>query len=271
MKIEDPTLMQSAEAVARAAGEHALSHYGRRKEIFKSLAFDIKLVLDRECQDVAEREVARLHPGHAILGEEGRIDTGAEITWIIDPIDGTLNFTHGMPHWAVSVAARDAAGIVRAGCVFLPMYGECFTAAIGEPTRCNGHVVRVADPTPLRRAMLLTGVRIPDNPDEMDLGQAAMLLRSAQITRMLGAAAVDLCWVACGKADAYVDQALYVWDLAAGRLLVEQAGGCFRSVEQNGRYDIIAAAPGVFGELDALLPLASDMSDGKVSITPASC
>jgi myo-inositol-1(or 4)-monophosphatase len=271
MKIDDLSLMRSAEAVARAAGEHALAHYGRRKEIFKSLAFDIKLVLDRECQDVAEREVARLHPGHAILGEEGRIDTGADITWIIDPIDGTLNFTHGLPHWAVSVAARDAAGVVRAGCVFLPMYGECFTAAIGEPARCNGQPVRVAAPTPLRRAMTLTGVRIPANPEEMDLGQAALLLRSSQITRMLGAAAVDLCWVACGKADAYVDQALYVWDLAAGRLLVEQAGGRFRAVEIDSRYDIIAASPDLFAELDALLPVEAGTPADRVSITPASC
>jgi myo-inositol-1(or 4)-monophosphatase len=258
MKINDLHLMQMTEVVARATGDHALAHYARRRDIDRSLPYDIKLILDRECQDVAEREVSRHFPGHAILGEEGRIDTGADYTWIIDPIDGTLNFTHGLPHWAVSVAVRDLAGTVRAGCVYLPMYGECFTTAIGEPTRCNGATVRVADNVPLKQAMLLTGVRIPDNPLEMDLGQAALLLRSAQKTRILGAAAVDLCWVACGKADAYVDQALWIWDLAAGRLLVENAGGCFRAMEHATvpRFDIIAASPAVFAELDALLPLA---------------
>jgi len=114
-------------------------------------------------------------------------------------------------------------------------------------------------------------VRIPERVDEMDLGQAALLLRSAQKTRIFGAAAVDLCWVACGKADAYVDQALWVWDLAAGCLLVERAGGRFRAVERDSRYDIIAASPGVYEELDALLPVDANTDDCRISVTPASC
>lgn len=256
VKMEVTALTDLAEQCARAAGDHALKHYDRRQEVDKSLPYDIKLVLDRECQTVAEATVLHAAPDHGILGEEGVLgDQDADIVWIIDPIDGTLNFTHGLPHWGVSVAARHREHGVLAGCVYLPMYEECFTASVQQQALCNGTPVRVAPDGPMKEAMVLSGVRVPHDDTPIDLSKFSTIMQHAQKTRLLSAAAVDLCWVACGKADAYIDDGLFVWDLAAGNLLVEQAGGTTRTrpYKEEGRFDLIAGQKQIVEEAVELL------------------
>ena len=259
MNFDIPALLELAERTARAAGEHALKHYDRRRDVDRSLPHDVKLILDRECQDVAEQTVFATAPNHNILGEEGNLQGESEITWIIDPIDGTLNFTHGFPHWGVSVAAQHRTEGVVAGCIFLPMYEECFTVTSDGPALCDGKVLTLDSQTPLNEGMVLTGIRVPALPAAPALDQLSLLMQHAQKTRLMGAAAPDLCWVASGKADAYVDQGLYIWDIAVGKLLLEKAGGVFlqKAYSEPGRFDIIGAHKKAAAELDALLAFSS--------------
>ncbi|MFO1489824.1 MAG: inositol monophosphatase [Kiritimatiellia bacterium] len=219
-------LLDCAVTAALAAGAHARAHRGRRSEVNASYAHDLKLQLDVECQQVAEASILQCFPNHAILGEEGSApDASAEFEWVIDPIDGTLNFFHGLPHWCSSVAVRRGDGPILAGCVFLPDLDECFAAAEGLPATLNGEPIRVSATARLSEAMLLTGLGKPAPGEAYDLSLLGRLANTAQKTRVLGAAAVDICYVACGRVDAYVDAGICLWDYAGAEIITRQAGG----------------------------------------------
>jgi myo-inositol-1(or 4)-monophosphatase len=235
---DERALLDCAEAAARAAGAHALAHSGRRGQVVRAFAHDVKLRLDRECQDRVEAIIRRRFPNHAILGEESETpagpDTQSETVWVVDPIDGTVNFFHGLPWWCCSVAVQHN-GRTLAGAVVAPALGECFTARAHGPACRNGRPIRVSTTARPADALVLTGVDKRRSRAGDSFRMFAALAAATQKARVLGAAALDLCRVACGEADAYYEGGIYLWDVAAGGLIVERAGG---------RAEILPGAPG---------------------------
>lgn len=214
-------LLNVCTEAARTAGQHALKNIHRRGEIAQSFDHDVKLVMDSECQRIAEQVIHGHFPGHAILGEEGSIAKDHAFEWIIDPIDGTANYTRGLPHWCCSIAVRCDSEIL-AGCVFIPAADECYTASVDSPALCNGSPVHPSEVGQLAHATFFTGLTKDLDPRALSFFSAA----APQVNkiRILGSAAIDLCHVACGRSDAYFEAGLYLWDVAAGALIAERAG-----------------------------------------------
>lgn len=215
------TLSEVCEEAARAAGRHALDNLDRRRETAAVFAHDVKLVLDIECQRIAEEVIHRHFPEHAILGEEGATARNHAVEWIIDPIDGTANFTHGLPFWCASVAVRRDSEVL-AGCVFVPAADECYTATAGGPALCNGRPVQASATARLSDAIVFTG--LTKDIDERAIRLFGAAARTAHKVRILGTAALDICHVACGRSDAFFEAGLYLWDVAAAGLIAERAG-----------------------------------------------
>ena len=191
-------------------------------------AHDVKLKLDKECQEIAEQTILAHFPTHAILGEETAEDSTAgsvpPYLWIIDPIDGTVNFSHGLPFWCCSVAVRHHAQTM-AGAVYAPALGELYTAAIGLPAECNQKPIRISNVRKLNQAMVLTGLDQKVNPKTKRLELFRAIADTAQKARVMGVAALDMCRVAAGQADGYFEAGIYTWDVAAAALIVERSGG----------------------------------------------
>jgi myo-inositol-1(or 4)-monophosphatase len=242
-------LLDGAVAAARAAGSHALANGARRREAVAQFAHDVKLKLDEECQQIVQREITARFPGHAIVGEEdatvgGR--AGAEVEWVVDPIDGTVNFSHGLPFWCCSVAAMKN-GETVAGAVYAPALGVCYTARLGGGAFCNGEPIRVSAVSDLAGAMILTGL---DKSPDGDLPPFALFeatSNSVQKARILGSAALDICRVAHGQADGYFETGIYIWDIAAARLIATEAGGKAEILQrlERGRLRFLATNGGI--------------------------
>lgn len=239
--------LESAILAARAAGDHARQQRGRTREVHQQFAHDVKLQLDLECQDKATRVVLERHPDHDVLGEEdvdavahavgakahasgGRC---ARFEWVIDPIDGTVNFFHGLPLWCSSVALR-VDGVSVVGVVYAPEMGELYTATSAEPARLNGDPIAVSATRDLAGALMLTGLSQKSEADATRVDVIAELAQRVQKVRVLGSAALDMCRVARGHADAYWEPAIHIWDMAASSLIVERAGGRGRILQQTG-------------------------------------
>lgn len=218
-------LLEVAAYAAETAGAHALKHYDRRARVLKSLEHDVKLELDVECQQIASECVRSAFPDHAILGEEGGHDaSGAGYRWIIDPIDGTVNFTHGLPVWCCSIAVEHQ-GRALAGAVKLPELDELYTATADGDSFCNGRKIRVSGTPVMAEGMVYTGVLEQGQDNGESRRVFSRLAAEFRKVRILGSAAVELCYIACGRGDAYIETTIHLWDLAAGALLIERAGG----------------------------------------------
>lgn len=206
---------------ARFAGGHALKNIHRRGEVAQSFDHDVKLVMDSECQRAAESFIHKHFPDHAILGEEGSIVKEHAFEWIIDPIDGTANYTRGFPYWCCSIAVRRDSEVL-AGCVFVPVFDECYTATIDGPALCNGEPIRASEVSSIGKATFFTG--LTKDIDERAISFFGDAARTAHKVRIMGAAAIDICHVACGRSDAFFEAGLYLWDVAAAGLIAERAG-----------------------------------------------
>lgn len=244
-----------ARAAARAAGEHALQHQARRQEAMTRTAHDVKLVLDHECQAVAEGVIHRAFPHHHFLGEEGgSAGDGSQPQWIVDPIDGTVNFSHGIPYWCNSVAVS-VEGRVVAGAVYAPVLEHLYAATAESEATCNDRPICVSDTGTLERALVLTGVeRNFDQYPESNQVVTGVASR-VQKLRLLGAAALDLCMVADGRADAFYESGLNLWDVAAAAHIVERAGGHTEVIARlpSGRLRFIAGNSLLFPSFRELL------------------
>ncbi len=224
-KIPLTHLLDIAICAAQAAGNHAMANKARRTESNETFAHDVKLVLDVECQRIAEEMIASEFPDHGILGEEDiRRSAAGEYEWIIDPIDGTMNYTHGFPYWCVSVAVRRNERVL-AGCVFAPEFEDYYTAHIEEPAKLNGEPIQVSKTQDLQDAMIFTGIsKHMKTAHEPHFDMFNMLALNTQKVRINGSAALDLCHVAAGNGDGFFETSIYLWDHAAAGLIAEQAG-----------------------------------------------
>ncbi len=229
-------LLACAVEAARAAGRHAVDNEHRRGEVAQTLAHDVKLNLDTECQHKAEAVIRHAYPGHAILGEEGGAEGDDETPlWIIDPIDGTVNFSHGLTYWCASIAVQHRGRMV-AGAVYAPMMKELYTARADGPALCNDKPIRVSSVKDLASTLALTGLEKTFDAHLGSLAVTREVSLKVQKIRLFGAAALDICHVACGRADAFFESGVYVWDVAAGGLIAERAGGCAEHLKQLGKH-----------------------------------
>ena len=219
--------LEVALQAARAAGEVLMQHRGRvaveRKRGFRDLVTEA----DRRAEQVIRQALLEAFPEHGVLGEEGGERAGESgYRWLVDPLDGTTNFAQGLPHFAVSLALEDPGHELVVGVVHMPACGETYTALRGGGAYCNGRRLRVSAAERLDDCLLVTGFPhdlSPGRPTNLDHMEA--LVRRTRGLRILGAAAVDLAYVAAGVLDAYWDLSNHAWDVAAGVLLVTEAGG----------------------------------------------
>ncbi len=236
-------LLACAVDAVRAAGGHALHNSHRLHEVMEAARHDVKLVLDRESQDQAEKAVLARFPKHRILGEEGTAggSGGNGWEWVIDPIDGTVNFSRGFSWWCSSAAVRRE-GRVLAGAVYAPALDLLYTATAESPARLNDREISVSRRDQPADCVMLTG--ISKGQDDMEEGFARMTSIAPRIfkTRLMGAAALDLCQVAEGKAEVFYESGIHIWDIAAASLIVERAGGTAEIVDErpDGRLAVLA-------------------------------
>jgi len=251
-------LLTVAKQAAQKAGGHVLAQLARRGDTDKILRHDIKHKLDRESQEVATATILSAFPHHAILGEETSDAPlpESEVRWIIDPIDGTINFTHGLPLWCCCVAAQIHEKTV-AGVVFAPELGKLFEAQADAPALCNGQPLYVSETPRLELSLLHTGADkdFPGGPSFRFLNCISTI---SQRPRLMGSAALDICWVASGCADGYFEGGVYIWDIAAAALILECAGGTGEVLQHRGNHRMaFMATNGKIHQAlrDALAPL----------------
>jgi myo-inositol-1(or 4)-monophosphatase len=218
--------LETAIDLCRAAGD-VLNYYADREKLveFKGHA-NLVTIADKKSEELVIGGILSRYPSHSILAEEsGTTQPGASVKWIIDPLDGTTNFAHGYPFYCVSIAVEEN-GEVVCGAVYDPVREEMFTAARGAGAYRNGERLRVSDVDRLSQALLITG--FPYNfRERLDtvIIQFGKFLVASQALRRGGSAALDLCYVAAGRLDGFWELYLQPWDTAAGRVILEEAGG----------------------------------------------
>lgn len=234
-----PELLDLATQWAREAG--ALVAAGRRGGVSslttKSSATDMVTEFDRASERLIVERLTRARPGDGIIGEEGTATNGTTgVHWLIDPIDGTTNFLYDLPGYAVSIAAADEHGAL-AGAVYIPALDELFAAHRGGGATLNGVPIQCGTGTELASALVGTGFSYLPARRSVQAARVARLIPHVRDIRRLGAASVDLCFVAMGRLDAYYEEFLGPWDLAAGELIAREAG-C-----RTGDFSGLAARP----------------------------
>ena len=251
-------------ALAVEVGEEAAAllldglHHQRTTVETKSSATDMVTEMDRRSEALIVERLLAARPGDGLLGEEGaerRSESG--VTWVIDPLDGTTNYLYGYPGFSVSIAAVTAAGTV-AGTVVDPLHRETWTATAGGGARCNGEPLPGPSAGTLATTLLATGFSYDPDRRARQGQVLATVLPQVRDVRRGGAAAVDLCWVARGRVDAFYERGLAPWDLAAGALIAAESGA--RVADLDGAtasgQGVLAAHPGLFDELAACLVAA---------------
>ncbi len=222
----DPRYLATAAEAALAAGHLQRSYFRRHLTIRKKGAIDLVTEADVAVEQDIRARVARRFPSHDFLGEESAAAVSASpFRWIVDPIDGTTNFAHGVALFCVSIAL-EIEGRVEVGVIYDPMADELFTAERGEGARLNGRRLAVTTEGALIDALLVTGFPYTATDERREqLEMFAAFLAESRAVRRLGSAALDLCFVAAGRFEAFWEQNLHPWDVAAGALLVSEAGG----------------------------------------------
>lgn len=217
--------LRTAEKAARAAGAFLKSHYGKELVVDEALHHDLKLALDKESQDLITAILLADHPDTAILGEEGMAgNQDSEYQWIVDPIDGTVNFFYAIPHFCVSIALRKGDEII-VGVIYDPMMDDCWTVEKGQPAYLNGVEISTSPRTKLEESILYVGSGKTEKALEVGLARFKKASIRARKMRMMGSAALALAYIACGRLDGYIESRISLWDIAAGLLLLEATGG----------------------------------------------
>jgi myo-inositol-1(or 4)-monophosphatase len=247
--------LELAQRAARAAGDVLMSYYGRPPEGVSSKSSSTDLVSDADRE--AERAIRELleaeRPDDGLVAEEGsRADAASGRRWVVDPLDGTVNFLYGFPAWGVSVALEDEHGLA-VGVVHSPINRETFHAVRGEGAFVGDRPLRLGAPRALEQALVATGFSYEPARRAVQADVIRELLPHARDIRRAGAAALDLAWLSAGRVDAFFERGLKHWDWAAGRLLVEEAGGVVECLEDDWPGMVAASSPELLAELRAFL------------------
>lgn len=261
-------MLNIATAAARDAGNIILRNIDKldRIKIEVKAQNDFVTQVDRKAEEVIIQALQKAYPDHGILGEEsGTYNEDSEYKWIIDPLDGTTNYLHGFPQYAVSIGLQYK-GRMEVGVVFDPIKNELFTASRGDGAQLNGKRIRVTDQKGIRGSLLGTGFPFK-HPQHLDtyLETFKAVHPQAAGIRRAGSAALDLAYVAAGRLDGFWEIGLNSWDMAAGVLLVREAGGIVTDFSGEGDYlntgNVVAAASKVYPALyEAIKPhLTNDL------------
>ena len=266
----DPAdLLRIAVEVAREAGEliRRRRAEGVRVAATKSSSVDVVTAADRECEQLVRDRLAVLRPDDGFFGEESDPSASATgIVWVVDPIDGTVNYLYGLRDYAVSIAAvvgdpadEPVTYTALAGVVHAPAAGETYTATAGGGAWLDGERLRVNEVTSLEQSLVATGFAYAPERRRLQAAAWAAMAGEFRDLRRIGAASLDLCGVACGRLDAYYEWGTKPWDHAAGALIAREAGavvtgrGSLDAAGREGRDLVVATAPGIAGPLRDLL------------------
>ncbi|MGX5681024.1 inositol monophosphatase family protein [Schumannella luteola] len=256
-------LLDLARTIALEAGALAARRRSDGVEVAasKSTAVDIVTEADRETEALIRGMLADARPDDGFYGEESGAGAGSSgLTWLVDPIDGTVNFLYGLPHYAVSIAVVEGdpdpltwSGV--AACVYNPASGELFTGLAGEGAWLGTERLQVAPPVELSMALINTGFAYAAETRAHQGEVVARLLPLVRDVRRLGTASLDLCFVAAGRANAYFERTLSPWDHAAGAIVAREAGAVVKGLGDAApsRDFILAAHPALAAELEPLL------------------
>jgi myo-inositol-1(or 4)-monophosphatase len=243
--------------LARKVGHDAGALLMERPPAFeiesKSTAIDIATQMDKKAEKFIMESLLAARPDDGIIGEEGSsVESKSGITWVIDPLDGTVNYFYGLPGWNVSIAAKDKDGSV-VGVVTAPTINSTWWATRGGGAFYNGHQIHCNDPIAIDRALIATGFQYDVAHRTTQMTDLAKLVPLVRDLRRNGAAAVDLCHVAMGALDGYYEAGLKEWDWAAGGLVATEAGARFVQYGQEPLRTTLAAGPTLHGHLASLL------------------
>ena len=232
--------LDTAISAARDAGELLRAHFGKPLDVNEFAAHDIKLDLDVRAQTLITEKLLGAFPDHALYGEEGIAGNQAsEWQWIVDPIDGTVNYFYSIPHFCISIALRRA-GEIQLGVIYDPMRDELWAVEQGGTPTLNGATISVSARTQLSDAVLSVGFSKTKTTISAGMPLLEKYVMRARKCRLMGSAALDLAYVACGRLDAYIEQSVSLWDVAAGKILVESAGGSFEMTPREDNPDKIS-------------------------------
>lgn len=223
-------MLETAIEAASEAGKLLRKNFGATLTVNKETHHDIKLEIDEQAQKLITKIILADYPGHCILGEEGvtgKLD--ADVRWVVDPLDGTVNYFYGIPHYAVSIAAQQRTGAEAwqtvAGVVLAPELDELFATERGQPAMLHGRPIHVSNRAELSEAIVAIGFFKSAETIKRSLGDFSQMIHKVRKLRLMGAAALDCVYVACGRYDAYIEYGIRLWDIAAGQLILENAGG----------------------------------------------
>jgi myo-inositol-1(or 4)-monophosphatase len=270
--VSDPTgeeLRAVAAAAARAAGVVLVEQLGRASEVVhKNERTSVVTATDLAAQAEIERVISGHFPDHAIVGEEGHGGAeNAELTWLVDPLDGTSNFAHGVPLACTSIAVADSRGVV-AGAIFEPFREELFTAVRGGGAWLDSSRLSVSETAELGAAIVCTGVQSDDPAAVRAFGtRIVQLCSNVRAVRCLGSPAVCLAYIAAGRIDAFVEaDSTYAWDVGAGSLLITEAGGRIEDLDGGplnlgpGLANVLASNGHIHDDVAALVGGAAERS-----------
>jgi myo-inositol-1(or 4)-monophosphatase len=214
-----------ATQAALEAGKLLRQHFGEDSTVDEASHHDIKLALDKESQQLITDILLGARPDDALYGEEGIAgNQESDRQWIVDPIDGTVNFFYNIPHFCVSIALR-VKGEIVVGVIHDPMVNETWTVEKGSQAMLNGKPIRCSDRTQLEQSILFVGCGKDEEALKTGIERFRRASLRARKMRMMGSAALGMAYIASGRLDAYIESRISLWDIAAGQLLVETAGG----------------------------------------------
>jgi myo-inositol-1(or 4)-monophosphatase len=217
--------LKAAENAARAAGKLLCANFQQRQHVNAVAAHDIKLEIDVQAQELIGKLLLDEFPAHALYGEEGIVgDQSSDHQWIVDPLDGTVNYFYGIPHFCVSIALRQRGEII-VGVIYDPIRNEMWAGQKGDVSKLNGSPIQVSERRELAEAVISIGLAKTRETIDKNFPLLQQMIHRVRKCRVLGSAALDLAYVACGRFDAYIETGISLWDIAAGWLLVENAGG----------------------------------------------
>ena len=232
----EPTL-STVESLARQAGEILRRGYGQQHQIHHKGAIDLVTEIDHQSEAFLLGEIRRLYPDHKVVAEESGALPGNDCcVWYIDPLDGAVNYAHGVPFFSVSLAYQEN-GVVFLGAIYDPLRDECFSAQHSRGAWLNGTPIHASETCDLQKSLLVTG--FPDDIQTRPENNLAYYTRFTMLTqgvRRLGSAALDLCYVASGRLEGYCETRLNALDVAAGGLVAEQAGALVTDLYGQGSY-----------------------------------
>lgn len=219
-------ILEVAINAAKETGKILRENFGKNQKVNEYKTYDVKLELDDQCQKLIESIILKSYPHHSILGEEGTVgNQEGDNIWVVDPIDGTVNYFYGIPHFCVSIAFTEK-NVLKAGIIYDPMQDEMWTIKDGDKfASLNGEPIKPSNRKKIEDAIVTVGCSKSSEALDIGIARFKEISVRARKVRMMGSAALGMAYIACGRLDAYIEDSINWWDIAAGKMLLEAGGG----------------------------------------------